>query len=135
MNSPGQNPQPVEEEGGPPERLYLCRQPLVLPLDRVGLLAEAVGALLRGGLSPGFSPRTGAVGVHLWLPDVHRQDGIMLIADDGTKLVGEPSTPSVTSARRNVEQAGCHLIWQRARGAVWRIPIPADQVGTPIATG
>jgi hypothetical protein len=28
-----------QEGGGPPERLYLCLQPLILPLDRVGLLA------------------------------------------------------------------------------------------------
>lgn len=117
-----------QEGSGPPERLYLCLQPLVLSLDRVGLLAEALGALLRGGLSPGFSLRTGAVGVHLWSPHAHRQDGTMLIADDGTALCGEPSTPSVTIARRHVEQAGCHLIWELARGVVWRIHIPADQV-------
>jgi hypothetical protein len=115
-----------KEGNGSTERLYLCLQPLVLHFDRVGLLAEATGALLRGGLSPGFSPRTGAVGIHLWSPDADRQDGRILIADDGTELSGEPSTPSVARARRHVEQAGCHLIWQPARGAVWRIHIPAD---------
>jgi hypothetical protein len=121
-----------QEGGGPPERLYLCLQPLILPLDRVGLLAEAVGALLRGGLSPGFSPRTGAVGVHLWSPDVHRRDGTVLIADDGSRVLREPSTPSVAIARRHVEQAGCDLIWQLARGVVWRIHIPAEQVRRPL---
>jgi hypothetical protein len=116
-----------QEGSGSPERLYLCLQPLVLSLDRVRLLAEATSALLRGGLSPDFSPRTGAVGVHLWSsPGAYRQDGRMLIADDGTALWREPSTPSVASARRHVEQAGCHLTWEPARGVVWRIHIPAD---------
>jgi hypothetical protein len=114
-----------KEGGGPPERLNLCLQPLVLQLDRVGLLAEAMSALLHGGLSPGFSPRTGAVGIHLWSHGC-QQDGSMLIADDGTALWGEPSTPSVTSARRHVEAAGCHLKWEPARGVIWRVHIPLD---------
>src|ERR1700712_2944968 len=112
------------EGGGSPERLYLCLQPLVLHWDRVRLLAEATGVLLRGGLSPGFSSRTGAVGVHLWLTQNNRLDGSMLIADDGTELLGEPSAPSVASARRYVEAAGCGLTWEPARGVVWRIHIP-----------
>jgi hypothetical protein len=113
-----------KEAGGCEERLYLRLQPLVLDLDRVRWLAEAVRALLDGGLSPDFAPRQGAVGVHLWSLDCPEQAGILLVADNGTGLSGEqPSTPAITSARRYAEKAGCNLTWQ-PRGTVWRIYIP-----------
>jgi hypothetical protein len=120
-----------KEQGGSPERLYLRLHPLSLPLDRVALLADATGALLRGGLSPGFSARSGAAGVHLWSPDSHPHDGCLLIADGGTELLGEPSTGSVRSAKSYVEEAGCQISWRPARGVVWMIDIPAKRAGRP----
>jgi hypothetical protein len=65
---------------------------LVLNLDRAVLLAEATHTLLHDDLSPEFSPRTGAVGVHLWTPHGHPKDGSLLIAEDGSELLGEPAT-------------------------------------------
>jgi hypothetical protein len=113
-----------KEAGGYEERLNLHLQPLVLDLDRVSLLAEAVRALLVGGLSPQFSACRGAVGVHLWPLDEREQAGMLLIADSGTELSGEPSTPAIQTARQFAEKAGCRLVWQPARGAVWRVFIP-----------
>jgi hypothetical protein len=116
-----------KQAGGSGGRLNLRLQPLILDYDRVGWLAEAVQALLDGGLSPGFSPRYGAVGVHLWSLDGPEQGGILLVADDGAKLLPEPSTPLITRARHLTDKADCRLIWQPARGAVWRIHIPATR--------
>jgi hypothetical protein len=113
-----------EEAGGREECLNLHLQPLVLDLDRVSLLAEAVRALLVGGLSPQFSACHGALGIHLWPLDEREQAGMLLIADSGTELSGEPSTPVIQTARQLAEKAGCRLMWQSARGAVWRIYIP-----------
>jgi hypothetical protein len=111
---------------GADRRLYLRLQPLILDLDRVGLLTQSVRALLTGGLSPGFSPQHGGIGVHLWSVDLPGQVGILLIADSGTEWLGEPSTPSITEARQYAEKAGCCLVWQPAHGAVWRIHIPTN---------
>jgi len=111
---------------GSEERLNLRLEPLLLDLDRIRLLSEAVRALLTGGLSPGFSPEHGAVGIHLWSVDQPEPAAILLIADNGEESLGELSTPFITSARQNAEKAGCHLIWQPACGAVWRIHIPAN---------
>jgi hypothetical protein len=116
-----------KEAGGCGERLYLRLQPLVLDLDRVSLLAEAMRALLVGGLSPQFSPRHGAMGVHLWSLDRPKQAGVLLIADNGKDLSGEPSRPAIRIARERVEKAGCDLIWQPAHGTVWRIYIPLSR--------
>ena len=113
-----------KDVGGPEQRLNLHLEPLILDLDRIWLLSEAVRALLSGGLSPGFSPEDGAIGVHLWSIDRPEQVSILLIADDGEEAIGEPSTPIITSSRRYADRAGCCLIWQPARGAVWRIHIP-----------
>jgi hypothetical protein len=44
------------------------------------LLAEAVRALLVGGLSPGFSPEQGAIGVHLWSVDCPEKAGVDTVA-------------------------------------------------------
>jgi hypothetical protein len=103
------------------DRLNLHLDPLVVDLDRIRLLSEAVQALLSGGLSPGFSPEHGAIGVHLWSVDQPEPLAILLMADDGADMHGELSTPCITSARQNAEKAGCRLEWQPARGAVWRI--------------
>jgi hypothetical protein len=113
------------EGGGTKERLNLHLETLMLDLDRARLLVEAVRALLIGGLSPGFSPRSGEIGVHLWSLDGPDQVGTLLIADNGMELLGEPSTASTASARQFADRAGCALTWQSARGAVWRILIPA----------
>jgi hypothetical protein len=113
-----------KEAGGCDERLYLHLEPLVLDLDRVGLLTEAVRALLTGGLSPQFATRQGALAVHLWPLDGQEEAGMLLIADSGTELSGEPSTAAVQTARHYAEKAGCKLIWRAARGAVWWIYIP-----------
>jgi hypothetical protein len=112
-----------KEAGGCEERLYLHLEPLVLDLDRVILLTEAVRALFVGGLSSQFSPRYGAIGVHLW-PLERKQAGMLLIADSGTELSEEPSTPAIQTARQFAEKAGCSLVCQPARGAVWRVFIP-----------
>jgi hypothetical protein len=119
-----------KEARGCDERLYLHLEPLVLDLDRVGLLTEAVRALLIGGLSPQFSARHGALGVHHWRLDEREEAGMLLIADNGTELSGEPSTPAVQTARHYAEKAGCNLIWRAARGAVWRIYIPLHPAGS-----
>jgi hypothetical protein len=108
------------------ERLNLHLEPLVLDLDRIQLLSEAVEALLIGGLSPGFSPQHGTVGIHLWSMDQPEPTAILLMADDGWDMQGEPSTPLITIARQNAEKAGCCLEWQPARGAVWRMYIPIN---------
>src|ERR1700712_4188203 len=89
----------------------------------VRLVSEAVRLLLAGGLSPGFSPEHGAVGVHLWSVDRPEKFANLLIVDDATELGEEPSAPSITAARQYVEEAGCRLIWQPARGTVWLIQI------------
>jgi hypothetical protein len=112
-----------KEAGGSEERLNLRLEPLFLRLDRIRLLSEAVRSLLTGGLSPGFSPEHGAVGVHLWSVDRPEKFANLLIADDATELREEPSAPSIMAARRFAEEAGCRLIWQRARGTVWLIQI------------
>jgi hypothetical protein len=114
--------------GGKDERLNLDLEPHILEVDRIRWLSEAVRALLAGGLSPGFSPEVeGAMGVHLW--SVNRpQQIILLIADSGEEVNDEPSTPLIASARQYAERAGCSLIWQHARGAVWRIHIPENDV-------
>jgi hypothetical protein len=113
-----------KEAGGNEERLNLHLDPQILDLDRIQWLSEAVRALLAGGLSPGFSPEVdGAMGVHLWSVSGTQQI-ILLIADSGKKVNDEPSTPFITSAREYAERAGCSLIWQQARGAVWRLHIP-----------
>jgi hypothetical protein len=115
-----------KEAGGSEEGLYLRLEPLVLDLDRASLLDESVRALLVDGLGPRFSPQHGAIGVHLWSLDRAEQAGILLIANNGKEMLGEPSTPSVTRARQCAEKAGCRLVWQPARGVVWRIHIPAS---------
>jgi hypothetical protein len=115
-----------KEAGGSKERLHLYLQPLILDLDRARFLTEAVRALLTGGLSPGFSAQHGEIGVHLWPLDCSGQAGIILIADDGRESLGEPATPFITGARLYAEKANCRLIWQPARGAVWRIHIPVN---------
>ena len=112
-----------KQAGGSEERLNLRLEPLFLRLDRIRLLSEAVRSLLTGGLSPGFSPEQGAIGVHLWSVDRPEQFANLLIADDATELGEEPSAPSITAARQYAEQAGCRLIWQPARGTVWLIQI------------
>jgi hypothetical protein len=112
--------------GGTEERLNLHLDRQILDLERVRWLSESVRALLAGGLSPGFSPEVdGAMGVHLW--SVNGQI-VLLIADSGKEVNDEPSTPFITRARQYAEKAGCSLIWQHARGAVWRIHIPKDDV-------
>jgi hypothetical protein len=110
-----------KEVDGSEERLNLRLEPLILRLDRIRLLSEAVRSLLTGGLSPGFSPEHGAIGVHLWSVDCPEKFVNLLIADDGTELAEEPSGPSITAARHYAEEAGCRLTWQQARGTVWLI--------------
>jgi hypothetical protein len=112
-----------KEAGGSEERLNLCLEPIFLRGDRIRLLSEAVQWLLTGGLSPEFSPEHGAIGVHLWSVDHPAKFANLLIADNGEELGEEPSAPSITAARQNVEEAGCRLIWQPARGTVWLIRI------------
>jgi hypothetical protein len=112
-----------KEAGGKEERLNLRLEPLFLDLGRIRLLGEAVRTLLTGGLSPGFSPKYGAIGVHLWSLDRPEKFANLLIADDGTKLGQEPSSPYITAARQYAEEAGCHLMWQPAHGSVWLIQI------------
>jgi hypothetical protein len=112
-----------KEAGGSEERLNLRLKPLFLRLDRIRLLSKAVRSLLTGGLSPGFSPEHGAIGVHLWSLDRPEKIANLLIADDATELGEEPSAPSITVARQYVEEAGCRLIRQPARGTVWLIQI------------
>jgi len=111
------------EAGGSEERLNLRLEPLFLRLDRIRLLSEAVRTLLTGGLSPGFSPGYGAIGVHLWSVDYPEKFANLLIADNGEELGEEPSAPSITAARQYAEEAGFRLIWQPARGTVWLIRI------------
>jgi hypothetical protein len=111
------------EAGGKEERLNLRLEPLFLRLDRIRLLGEAVRSLLTGGLSPGFSPEHGEIGVHLWSVDRPEKFANLLIADNATEWGEEPSAPSITVARQYAEEAGCRLIWQPARGTVWLIQI------------
>jgi len=123
-----------KEAGGKDERLTLHLDRHILNLDRIRWLSEAVRALLVGGLSPGFAPEMdGAMGVHLWSTNRPRQI-ILLIADSGKEENDEPSTPFITRARQYAERAGCSLIWQHARGAVWRIHIPEDDVQPRLGT-
>jgi hypothetical protein len=89
-----------KDAGGSQERLNLRLETLFLSLDRIRLLGEAVRALLVGGLSPRFSPRHGAIGVHLWSVDRPEKFANLLIADDATELREEPCAPSITAARR-----------------------------------
>jgi hypothetical protein len=112
-----------KEAGGAEERLNLRLEPLSLGLDRIRLLGQAVQALLTGGLSPGFAPAHGALGVHLWSVDRPEKFANLLIADNGEELSKEPSAPFITVARQYAEEAGCRLIWQQARGTVWLIRI------------
>jgi hypothetical protein len=113
-----------QEADGSAERLNLRLEPVVLELDRVRLLTQAVRALLAGGLSSEFSPKNGAIGVHLWPLDQPEPAAVVLIADSGTALFGDRSTPFIISALHLAEEAGCGLMRQQARGALWRIHIP-----------
>jgi two-component sensor histidine kinase len=123
-----------KEAGGKEERLNLHLGPQILDLDRIRWLSEAVRALLAGGLSPGFSPEVdGALGVHLWSVNGTQQI-VLLIADSGKEINDEPSTPFITSARQYAERAGCSLIREHARGAVWRIHIPENDVQSRLYT-
>ena len=88
-----------KQAGGSEERLNLRLEPLFLRLDRIRLLSEAVRSLLTGGLSTGFSPEQGAIGVYLWSVDRPEQSANLLIADNATELGEEPSAPSITAAR------------------------------------
>jgi hypothetical protein len=126
-----------KKAGGCEERLYLHLEPLVLDLDRVSLLSEAVKALLTGGLSPQFSPPDGAIGVHLWLLEKREHAAMLLMADSEAELLlsGEPSTAAIEKAKQCAQKAACSLVWQPARGAVWRIYIPlgvADLSGSSV---
>jgi len=107
--------------GGLAHGLHLHLTPIFLMSGRTGALRDAVGLLLQGGLSPGFSH----LGVSLWLTDPSQ--GVLLIADDGDRLTGEPLTTEVARARSSVLRAGCRLVWVPARGTVWRIHIPISR--------
>jgi hypothetical protein len=115
-----------QEGGGSAARLNLHLEPLILDLDRARWLREAVLALLTGGLSPGFSPEHGAIGVHLWSIDSPNPVATLLIADDGKKSPDEFSAPAIMSARQYVDKADCCLVYQPAPGAVWRVEIPEN---------
>jgi len=110
--------------GGLTHRLHLSLDPLFLHSTRTHTLYDAVGLLLRGGLSPDFLPCQDNLGVNLWLP--RHSEGILLIADDRDRLTNEPLTTDVVSARAVFAQANCRLVWVPVRGAVWRIHIPLD---------
>jgi len=113
-----------KEAGGNEERLNLYLNSHTMDLDRIQWLSKALQALLAGGLSPGFSPKSGgSLGVHLW-PVNQLQQMILLIADSGEELNNEPASPFIARARQCAERAGFRLIWQHAPGAVWRIHIP-----------
>jgi hypothetical protein len=112
--------------GGSDERLNLHLEPLILDLDRIRWLREAVRALLKGGLSPGFSPDHGALGVHLWSIDSPDPVTTLLIADDGKKSPEDFSAPAIMNARQHVEKADCCLVYQPAPGAIWRVQIRAN---------
>jgi len=111
--------------GGRAHRLHLHLTPVFLTPGRTGALRDAVGLLLQGGLSPGFSPRRNHLGVNLWLTDPSQ--GFLLIADDGERLTSEPLTTEVARARSSILQAGCRLVWVPARGTVWRVHIPISR--------
>ena len=109
-------------EDGSMQKLLLRLDSVLLPSWRTVLLCEAARCLLRGGLSAGFSPRGRELGVHLWRAS--SLEAILLLADDGDILAGEPATADAARARFFAAQADCRLIWVPARGAVWRIHIP-----------
>src|SRR3954470_18475622 len=111
--------------GGLAHGLHLHLKPIFLMSGRAGALRDAVGLLLQGGLSPGFSPRRDHLGISLWLTDPTH--GVLLIADDGDRLTGEPLTTEVARARSSVLRVGCRLVWVPARGTVWRIQIPISR--------
>ena len=119
-----------QEGGGSADRLNLHLEPLLLGLDRVRWLREAALAILTGGLSPGFSPKDGAIGVHLWSLKSRDPAAILLIADDGKELL-EFSSSAIARVEQYAAKAGCCLIRQPARGAVWRIRIPAARSEHP----
>jgi hypothetical protein len=110
--------------GGPTHRLHLWLDPVFLQSTRVRNLCDAIGLLLRAGLSQDFSPCRDNLGVNLWL--TRRLEGILLIADDRDGLANEPLTTDVVNARKILGQADCRLVWVPAHGTVWRIHIPLD---------
>ena len=95
-----------QEGGGSAERLNLHLEPLLLGLDRIRWLREAALALLAGGLSPGFSPEDGAIGVHLWSPKSGDPIAVLLIADDGKEML-EFSSSAIARAEQFAAKAGC----------------------------
>jgi len=111
-----------EAFGGSFHRLHFRLNDVCVPAHETAAFCRAVPLLLRGGLTPSFSPSQDHLGVHLWIN--MQREGILLIADNGQDFVGEPSTDDVIAARSIFTSARCRLVWVPARGTVWRIHIP-----------